>query len=94
MPKLCRARSVRIGDKTIELDEHSEIGVEYPAKDDLSYISFADFIEQPARPELKDRIVIIAYDSEKFEAVKTPAGLMRPHRAFVYALLSMYRKFQ
>jgi CHASE2 domain-containing sensor protein len=88
------AHSVRIGDKTLELDEHSEIGIEYPAKDDLSYISFVDFIEQPARPELKDRIVIIAYDSERFEPVKTPAGAIRPHRAFIYALMSMYRKFR
>lgn len=88
------ARSVRIRDKTLELNEHSEIAVEYPAKDDLSYISFSDFIEQPARPELKERIVIIAYDSDRFEPVITPAGPMRPHRAFVHALMSMYRKFQ
>jgi hypothetical protein len=88
------AHSIRVRDKTLELDEHSEIGVEYPAKDDLNYISFLDFIEQPARAELKDRIVIIAYDSERFEPVKTPAGPMRPHRAFVYALMSIYRRLQ
>ena len=88
------ARSVRIRDKKLELDEHSEIAVEYPAKDDLQYISFSDFIEQPPRAELKDRIVIIAYDSERFEAVKTPAGPIRPHRAFIYALMSIYQKLQ
>jgi adenylate cyclase len=92
--QIVTAHSVRIGDKTVELDEYGEIGVEYPTKDDLRSISFSDFIEQPARPELKDRIVIIAYDSERFEPVKTPAGAIRPHRAFVYALTSMYWKFQ
>jgi hypothetical protein len=92
--EIAPARSVRIGNKTIELDEHSEIGVAYPAQDDLSYISFSDFLEQPARPDMNDRIVIIAYDSDRFDPVKTPAGTIRPHRAFVYALLSMYRMFQ
>lgn len=88
------ARSIQLHAKSAQLNEQSEISVEYPAKDDLSYISFSDFIQAPARPELKDRIVIIAYDASVFEPVKTPAGLIRPHRAFIYALLSMYRRFQ
>jgi hypothetical protein len=87
-------RSIRLHGKTVELNDRSEIRVEYPAKDDLQFISFSDFIAQQSRPELKDRIVIIAYDSERFEPVETPAGKIRPHRAFVYALMSIYRKFQ
>jgi len=87
-------KSIRLHGKTATLNEQGEVTVEYPAKDDLTSISFADFIQQPARPEVKDKIVIVAYDSERFEAVDTPMGKVRPHRAFVYALMSIYRKFR
>jgi hypothetical protein len=92
--KVMPARSVKLHGKTLDLDEHSELAVEYPAKDELTFISFADFITQPPRPELKDRIVIIGYDADRFEPVGTPVGKRRPHRVFVYGLMSMWRRFE
>lgn len=50
------------------------------------------FIGPGPRPEVKDRVVILAYDSSRFEAVDTPLGKIRPHRVFDYALISMYRQ--
>jgi adenylate cyclase len=87
-------KSVRLHGKTVVLDERSEIGVEYPAKDDLPYISFSDFIGGKTQPEAKDRVVILGYDSDQFEPVETPKGKIRPHRAFVYALMSLYKRFE
>jgi hypothetical protein len=89
------AESVRIGRKSVTLDRRSEVAVTYPIKDELSYIPFADFIAG-SKPTLavKDRVVVLAYDSERFEPVDTPMGKVRPHRAFYYALLSIYRQFE
>jgi len=88
------ARSIKLHGKTVPMDDRSEIGVEYPVKDDLPHISFADFIDDSARPEVKDRIVILGYDSDRIESVDTPMGKIHLHRAFVYALMSMYRRFR
>jgi hypothetical protein len=85
-------KSVRIGDKTVAIDARSEIAVMYPAKDEMPSISFSDFIDPQARPQVKDRIVILAYDSDRFAPVDTPMGKVRPHRAFFYALMSIYRE--
>jgi hypothetical protein len=87
-------KSVRLGGKTVTLDARSEVGIEYPAKDEQPFISFSDFLGPQARPEVKDRVMILAYDSERFEPVETPMGKIRPHRAFVYALTSIYRQFR
>lgn len=88
-------KSVRIGAKTVEIDQRSEVGVDYPTNDDIAYIPFVDFIGPDARPEVKDRVVILAYDSERFEPVETPRGVkIRPHRVFCYALMSLYRTFR
>ena len=88
------ARSMKLHGKTLDLDEHSELAVEYPDKDELTYIPFSEFVAGPPRPELKDKIVIIGYDAERFESVDTAKGKLRPHRAFVYALVSMWASFR
>lgn len=87
-------KSIRIGEKTVALDERSEIAVTYPPKDDMPFISLLDFLGPQARPQVKDRIVILAYDSDRFAAIDTPVGKIRPHRAFFYALMSIYRQFR
>jgi CHASE2 domain-containing sensor protein len=85
-------KSITLGDKTVKLDKRSEIPIEYPAKDDLQYISLVDFLNAKALPDVKDRIVIVGWDVETFEPIRTRIGKIRPHRLFYYSLLSLYRQ--
>jgi hypothetical protein len=87
-------KSIRLGDATVALDARSEVPVEYPAADDLAPVSFVDFLAPAPRPEVKGRVVILAYDATRFEPVNTPRGKMRPHRVFYYALRSIERRFR
>ena len=91
---LFRSKSVRIGGKTLSVDADSQAPVEYPAKDDVAYIPLVDFLKPQPRPEVKGRVIILAYDSDRFEPVETPAGKIRPHRAFYYALMSLHRQLR
>lgn len=83
-------KSLQLGRKSLALDDANESPVEYPAKDDLQYFPLIDLLDGAARPELRDRVVIIGLDTDTFEPVQTPAGPIRPHRAFCYALLSLH----
>lgn len=87
-------RLVRLGKQSLRIDTRNEVAVNYPINDDLPYLSFADFIASKGSAAVKDRVVILAYDSDRFEAVSTPAGKMRPHRAFYHALTSIYDQLQ
>ena len=87
-------KSVRFGNGTLELDRRSEAAVRYPAKDDLKYIPFVDLLDGKAQSELKDRVVVIGWDGEAFQPIETPMGRVKPHRVFVYALMSLYEQIR
>ena len=87
-------KTVRLHGKTVALDDRSEIGIEYPKTNGLPFISFCDFVGPIPHPEVKNKVVILAYDSERFAAIDTPLGKVRPHRAFVFALMSIYGRFK
>jgi len=87
-------RFIRVGAKTLSIDDRSEAAVTYPARDDLPYIPFCDFIAPDAKPDVRDRVVLIGYDADQFAPLETPSGKIRPHRAFAYALESIYSQFK
>ncbi|HET6251548.1 MAG TPA: CHASE2 domain-containing protein [Tepidisphaeraceae bacterium] len=84
-------QSVQLGSRRVQLNDHGESAASYPDRDDMPSISFADFVDRKPHASMKDRVVIIAYDSSRFEAIDTPMGKVRPHRVFYYALGSLYR---
>ena len=87
-------KSFRIGDKQLTLDAQSQAAIQFPAKDDLNYISLVDFIQPGIRAEAKDQVVVIGYDGDRIPPVQTPIGAVRQHRVFAYALLSLYQQLR
>jgi hypothetical protein len=85
-------KSVTLGDVTLALDDRSEVPIDYPAKDEIRYISLVDFLDAKSLPEIKDRVVILGWDVESFKPIETPIGKVRPHRLFYYTLMSLYRQ--
>jgi hypothetical protein len=92
--RITPGKSIEFGAAKLKLDEHSEAAIRYPAKDGLQYLSFIDLLDGPVRSDLAGRVVIIGWDASRFEVVQTPAGPIRPHRAFCYALLWLYEQLQ
>ncbi len=64
-----------------------------PAKDDLAYIPFDDFLsgKVPASA-IKGRVVIIGYDGPHIQTIPSIIGSIKAHRLFVYALKSVYEQ--
>lgn len=81
-------KSVAFGGRKLTLDSYSQAAIRFPANDDVSYVSFTDFLH--SKTPLKDRVVIIGFDAERAPRVQTPIGPVRVHRAFYLALLSLY----
>lgn len=91
--RIAPGESLRIGNKKLTLDAYSQAAIRFPMKDDLKYIPLVDFLGPELFPQVKDRIVIFGLDVndvERFKPIQTPMGLVRPHRAFYYALVSLY----
>jgi hypothetical protein len=86
--------SLKIGEKEIALDRYSQAAIDFPKKDDWSYISLVDFLGPAPLPQVKDRIVIVGLDVERFPPIQTPMGMVRPHRVFYYALVSLYESLR
>jgi hypothetical protein len=82
--------SLKIGEKQVALDDYSQAAVRFPRKDAVSYISLVDFLGATPLPPVKDRIVIVGLDVERFQPIRTPIGMVRPHRVFYYGLVSLY----
>lgn len=88
--RIVPGESIRFGDRALALDDLSQAKIRYPAKDDATYISLIDFLGRLPVPSVKDRIVIVGFDADRFPPLDTPIGPLRPHRIFYYALRSIY----
>jgi len=86
--------SLRIGNQELALDADSQAAIRFPKKDDVKYISLVDFLAPAPLPQVKGRIVIVGFDAERSKLIPTPMGLLRLHRAFYYALVSLYASLQ
>ena len=84
-------QNISFGDKSLALDAHSQVAIRFPAKDDLKYIPLHDFLDTARRFDVKDKVVIVGLDLERYRNVETPLGKLSPHRAFYYVLMSLYR---
>jgi CHASE2 domain-containing sensor protein len=79
----------------VPFDDQSQVHVELPRRDDLEFVSFADFLSGHLSPDtVKDRIVIIGYDGASAPLANTPVGKMKIHRAFCYGLLAVYEEME
>jgi CHASE2 domain-containing sensor protein len=83
--------SVSFGNKSIHLTPESEALVQFPDKDEIAYVSLADFLQPGLRPEVQDRIVIVGLDVASMPSLPTRAGPRTAHRLFYYSLLSLYQ---
>lgn len=81
--------SIQFGEKGLTLDSRNQLTWKMPARDDLNYVSFADFLGGSDRTDVRDRVVVIGYDGDQSPIVSTPIGPVKVHRLFHYALLSL-----
>lgn len=81
------------GNKKITLNQYSEMDVNYPETDELSYISLIDLINDKIdKEQIKNKIVIIGYDGIQSETQNISTGKVNTHRVFIYGLIDMYNQ--
>jgi len=81
--------------KKIKLNKYLEMHVQYPNKDDLSYISLSDFLNNKIDGKIfKDKIIIIGYDGMQSPQLTISTGNVNTHRVFIYGLYDMYKQLQ
>jgi acid stress-induced BolA-like protein IbaG/YrbA len=84
-----------INKKNIKLNEFNEVKIDFPLKDEINYISFANLLDEKFdKKEFKDKIIILGYDGEKSPKLETKLGLINAHRAFYYQLQGIYQKIK
>jgi CHASE2 domain-containing sensor protein len=85
--------SMRFGTNEFRLDGRSCVTARMPAKDDLAYIPFTQFLvgDTPAN-QIKGKVVIIGYDGPGIQSFETAIGPVKAHRLFVYDLESIYEQ--
>jgi len=81
------------GASGLRMDGRNCVTAKLPAKDDLAYIAFNEFLTGalPAS-RIKGKIVIIGYDGPHIQSTSTSIGPIRAHRFFVYTLQSVYEQ--
>jgi len=81
------------GSSGLRMDARDCVMAKLPAKDDLAYIPFNDFLTGavPAS-RIKGKIVVIGYDGPQIHTISTSIGPIKAHRFFVYALRSVYEQ--
>ena len=55
-------KKIRIERGSISLDRESQVGIDFPPEDNLTFTSFLKFTLEDASPQLRNRVVIIGYD--------------------------------
>jgi CHASE2 domain-containing sensor protein len=81
------------GASGFRMDGRHCVAAKLPAKDDLAYIPFNEFLmgTLPAS-RIKGKVVIIGYDGPHIQSISTSIGPIRAHRFFVYVLQSIYEQ--
>jgi hypothetical protein len=84
-------KKVAVGDKSIFINERAEVLINFPAKDNLVPISFIDVYEKKiSGKKVEGKVVILGYDGKNAPELETGLGKIKLHRAFYYALNSLY----
>jgi hypothetical protein len=85
--------TMKFGTNELRLDARNCVTARLPAKDDLAYIPFNQFLagETPAK-QIKGKVVIIGYDGPGIQSFDTAIGPVKAHRLFVYDLQSIYEQ--
>jgi CHASE2 domain-containing sensor protein len=81
------------GANGLHMDGRLCVTAKLPAKDDLAYIPFDEFLAggMPAS-RFKGKVVIIGYDGPHIPSISTSIGPVSTHRFFVYVLQSIYEQ--
>ncbi len=85
--------SMKFGTNELRLDARSCATAALPAKDDLAYIPFNQFLSGETQAnQIKGKVVIIGYDGPSIQSFDTAIGPVKAHRLFVYVLQSIYEQ--
>lgn len=92
------AKQLRIGQKSIVLDDKSQIVLSQSVFDDADntpYFSFADVVDGKASLQsLRGKVVVIGYHGSKMQSISTRAGAIKAHLAFWLGLLDAWAQLQ
>ena len=81
------------GASGLRMDGRNCLTAKLPAKNDLAYIPFNEFLTDAlAATQIKGKIVILGYDGPHIQSVSTSIGPIKAHRFFVYVLQSVYER--
>ena len=89
---------LRIGQKSVALDDKSQIVLSraaYQDADSTSYFSFADVVDgKVSLQSLRSKVVVVGYHGSKMHSVSTSAGAVKAHLAFWLGLLDAWQQLQ
>jgi hypothetical protein len=85
--------NMKFGTNELRLDAQCCVTAKLPAKNDLAYIPFHQFLagETPAS-QINGKVVILGYDGPNAQSFATAIGQVKAHRLFVYDLQSIYEQ--
>ena len=82
---------IEYGNRSVPLDAKNRVALPWPERDDLVFVPFLDLTKSdPQVRELRDKVVVVAYDGAKMHRVNTPKGAIKAHRLFCYELAALY----
>jgi len=87
-------KSMKLDNKSLSLNDRDEAPVKLPESDALQYTPLVDFLNGTGGQDVKDKLVILAYDGDRQPPVETPIGMISGHRLFCYFLFSLYEKLR
>lgn len=85
-----------LGTKSVALTADNQVALKLKTNEKLDYVNFSDMLDGAAdtMSRFRGKVVVIAYDGIKAEAINTNAGLIKSHRLFYMGLLDVWRQLK
>ena len=85
-----------LGSKSVALTADNQVALKLNINEKLDYVNLSDVLDGGAATlsRFRGKVVVIAYDGIKAEAINTNAGLIKSHRLFYLGLLDVWRQLK
>jgi adenylate cyclase len=97
-PVIQPGKQIMFGNKTLPLDDGSQILLTPSAFDDaerLGYLSFADVLsDKPLPASLRGKVVVVGYHGSQMHRLSTNAGSLKAHQVFYMGLVDVWSQLK
>ena len=83
---------VNIGQLKLKMNALNQVDVDLNSLPTLQYIPFHEVLDDASRTvQVKDKVVILAYDGPKIHSIKTKSGSVSAHKLYIHVLRALLR---